>query len=165
MGTLEHDTPGGRGAFRSTGSTKAFTLIEAIAVLVLLGLLAAAAISSAPRSSAGVVTESDQLAAHLRYAQTRALADVEPWRLEFLNSSTYQIGPVNGSPVRIPGAPGETRNLGSGVTVSGPGEIRFDMWGRPVDGDGNLSSTINLTLADGSQTATISVTSGTGLIR
>src|SRR5690606_25506450 len=144
-----------------------FTLIEILAVFALLGILAAVALSSQNRSSAPVAAEAAQLAAHLRYTQTRALADIVPWRLEFPNSTSYRISRVGDSPVRLPGTPQTTRVFPSGITlVAAPAEVRFDSWGRPVTSANTpIASDFSLTLTDGENQFAIPISAGTGLIR
>lgn len=144
-----------------------FTLIEILSVLALLGILAAVALFSQNRSSAPVAAEAAQLAAHLRYTQTRALADIAPWRLEFPNSSSYRISRPDGTPVRLPGDTQTVRSFPAGITlVASPTEVRFDSWGRPVTAaEAVIGTDITLTLTDGETQIAIPISAGTGLIR
>lgn len=143
-----------------------FSLVEVIAVIAVLGILAAVVVSVAIRPATGLVGEADQLAAHLRYVQSRALADVQPWRLEFVGSTAYRLGRVGDAWIRIPATDSTQRSLTAGVTVSGASEVRFDPWGRPTDSGGSpLGSDLVLTLTEGAQSRTVVVTAATGLIR
>jgi MSHA pilin protein MshC len=147
-----------------------FTIIEIVAVLILLGVLAVGAVSVLPQSNAALATEADQLASHLRYAQIRAQADTYQWRLVFTNAQTYQLGPVvvpgaGFTPAIIPGAGATQRTLTPGVTTTAGTVIRFDSWGRPMNDAGALlGADQTITLTQGGQTATVTIRSGTGLI-
>jgi prepilin-type N-terminal cleavage/methylation domain-containing protein len=152
--------------FRSE-SSRGFTLIEVLAVLVVLAVLATAVLVSQNRSNAAVISEAEQLAAHLRYTQIRALADVDPWSLTFTGGNSYRISRINGSPVRIPGEAGISRSLPEDISLAFPSaEIRFDPWGRPVStANVPLPTNISLTLTDGTNQMTVTIAAGTGLIR
>ncbi|HDQ04585.1 MAG TPA: type II secretion system protein [Deltaproteobacteria bacterium] len=54
-------------------SQKGFTFLELIAVLIILGILAAVAVTRATNFDVEVVTGADTLKSHLRYAQTMAM--------------------------------------------------------------------------------------------
>jgi len=147
-----------------------FTIIEIVAVLLLLGVLAAGAVSVLPRSDAGLITEADRLGTHLRYAQIRALADTYQWRLAFIDAQTYQLGPVvvpgaGFAPAIVPGTGATQRTLTAGVTTSPATVIRFDSWGRPLSDAGiPLGANQTITLTEGGRNATITIRAGTGLI-
>ncbi len=54
-------------------SQKGFTFLELIAVLIVLAIMTAVAVSRATNNDAEVVTGADTLKAHIRYAQTMAM--------------------------------------------------------------------------------------------
>jgi MSHA pilin protein MshC len=54
-------------------SQKGFTLLEIIAILVVIGILTAVAVSRINNFDAEVISGADTLKAHLRYAQTMAM--------------------------------------------------------------------------------------------
>ena len=66
-----------------------FSLIEAVAVLALLGILGIALIGRWSTFNAGAVTEADALKAALRYAQTRAMADISTWGISIDSAASY----------------------------------------------------------------------------
>ena len=149
-----------------------FTLIEIMATLILLGVLAVGAVSVLPGSNVSLVTEADRLSSHLRYAQIRAQADTYQWRLWFEDSTTtYKIGPVVvpgagfGLGDIIPGTGGaRERTLTNGVTTVSGTTIHFDSWGRPVSDAGALLPEQTITLSRAGQTRDIKIKAGTGLI-
>jgi len=141
-------------------------MIEIIAVLAVLGIVAAVVVTAITRPPMALASEADTLAAHLRYAHARALADVQPWRVRFLSATSYELGPVGAAAVRLPATDVTSRSFSGGVSVSGATEVRFDEWGRPVDtGNSPLGADRVLTLSDSSGNRTVTVTAGTGLIR
>ena len=137
-----------------------FTLVEAVATLVLLGILGGGVVSVLPGSNVTLTAEADRLSSHLRYAQIRAQADSYQWRVVFTNTTSYQIGPV------IPGAGAMEGNLAEGVTTPAGTVIRFDSWGRPWSDAGTLlGADQTIILTDGARNQSITILAGTGLIQ
>ncbi|MFW2384990.1 MAG: pilus assembly FimT family protein [Akkermansiaceae bacterium] len=149
---------------------RGFTLLETLAVFILVGVLAGVMFQLTARMEVGLASEVEQLESHLRYTQARAQADIHPWRLVWMNDDTYQLGPVitpgaGFTPSPIPGADGMQGVLQSQVTADGPLLVQFDSWGRPTDEAGEiLSVDQTVTLMQGSQTKTITIISETGQI-
>ncbi|BCX46864.1 S23 ribosomal protein [Haloferula helveola] len=147
-----------------------FSLIEIIAVLILLGILAVIAASVLPRSNASLATQANQLSANLRYAQIRAQADTYQWRLVFTDATTYQIGQVivpgaGFKPAVVPGTSTTQGTLTDGVTAPAGTAIRFDSWGRPLNDAGALlASDQTITLTQGSLSESVVIRANTGFI-
>jgi prepilin-type N-terminal cleavage/methylation domain-containing protein len=147
-----------------------FTLIEVVATLILLGILALGVVSVLPSSNVTLATEADRLSSHLRYAQIRAQADTYQWRLVFTDTTTYQIGPVvvpgeGFTPGIVPGTGAMERTLTEGVTASAGTAIRFDSWGRPLSDTGVLlDADQTITLTEGARNQSITILAETGLI-
>lgn len=155
----------GQSALPGRPALKAFTLIEVLAVLLLLAIIATVLLFSIPPSSGPVVVEADRVATHLRHVQLRALSDVDPWQIEFSGTS-YRAGRIGGGWERLPGEPGTVVTLPPGLTVSGPATIRFDPWGRPVDASGAaLPADLVVKVGDSTYTATRTIARRTGLVR
>jgi hypothetical protein len=134
-------------------------LIEAVAVLVIIGVLAAVVVARTGSTGAGLVVEQDILKAHLRYAQGLAMANnTAVWSVQ-VNAGGYTLrrdGAV--SPIAWPDAASATRNFAGGVSViQGAGEIVFDALGAPA-------MTHVIRLGDGDAERTVTVTGFTGLI-
>jgi len=147
-----------------------FTLIEVVATLALLGIIAVGVVSRLPSSNLNLVTEADRMGSHLRYAQIRAQADTYQWRLVFADTTTYQIGPVvlpgeGFTPGIVPGTGALQGTLSGGVTAAAGTVIHFDSWGRPSSDAGvPLESDQTITLTDGTRSQGITLLAGTGLI-
>lgn len=138
---------------------RGFTLIEIIAVLVLMGVVAAMAVSrslngTAEAEVAGAV---EVVKNHLRYAQTRAMnADVS-WGILF-NGSTYTLQDTDTPTPNTATLPGD---LPQGMTfVASVNPVMFEKrWGSP----GNTTITVTVSKG-GVSPRTITVTRKTGFI-
>lgn len=168
---------------------KAFTLIELVFVLVIIGVLATAIL---PRTKTNPTQEGAiKLASHIRYTQHLALSDdtysskskwyQHRWQIVF-NDNKYSI--VNeGTYAKIPGKKmrelkdislkGLTINLSAGCV--GKEIISFDYLGRPLVGDLNddtkpymsdelLTSKCDITVTDGKTDSVISISPETGYV-
>ena len=155
-----------------------FTLVEIIAVLMLLGIISAIAVSKIGKihSATDLVTETEILKNNLRFAQVRAMNSTydDIWRISFTSTGyvMQQYDSAAGTwnnkimPSEMEGA-SDTRTFPSGVSVSsGPSAVRFDSWGIPVQADFMTPEAADITiiLTDGTQTRTITVTENTGYI-
>ena len=110
-----------------------FSLLEVVAVLLLIGILAVAAAVKYGKSGTRAIAEADGLRSVLRYAQSRAMADVYTWGVSF-TATSYSLFSNNPSQTghAIPGQGSNTHALASGVTLSGTSPIIFDWRGQPV---------------------------------
>jgi len=144
---------------RKHKETAGFTLIEVIAALLLLSVVAALVVPRMLETSAGVIAEADRMRANLRYAQSLAMAaNTADWAVR-IDSGSYQLL-RNGEPSPIGWADGSgsVRVMSSGVQVSGgTGTLALDTMGAP-------SSTYTIQLTDGARLETVTVTGFTGLI-
>ncbi|MFZ5812527.1 MAG: pilus assembly FimT family protein [Thermodesulfobacteriota bacterium] len=113
-----------------------FTLLEAVAALILLGILAAVAVAMYDDGNADAVAEAETFKSHLRYAQIRAMGDIHTWTIT-VGGGSYVLSTTNpsiGTPV-LPGESGATHTVRDGVSVSG-GTFTFDWRGRATTGGG-----------------------------
>ena len=135
-----------------------FTLVEAIAVLLLLGVLVLIMTSTSFNSSADLVAEVDQLRGHLRFVQSLAMANnVDSWGIA-VSAGGYTLR-KNGSvaPIDLPGLGTATHVFTAGVSViGGTGVVAFDEFGRPV------GAAVTITLSDGTHTRVIIMDAETG---
>lgn len=133
------------------GRDKGFTLIEIIAVLLLIGVVSAVLLSGGLGSDANENTAADVLKSHLRYAQSRSMNGDMSWGIQFNGGSYSLIRDVTGLPVTVtlPGESQTTITLPSTAT----GTVSFDSWGKP-------SGPASITLVS----RTITITPDTGFI-
>ena len=141
---------------RSSG----FTLMEVIVVIILLGILAVVAIVRFTDAGSEDIAAANTLKTHLRYAQIRAMGDIEWWGIDIESNKYTLIREAGG----VPNLPGENKAYLDSIPVdiSPIVTIRFSPGrGQPID----ASQTVIETKQDitvGSQT--ISITPETGFI-
>ncbi|MDA8088168.1 MAG: type II secretion system protein [Nitrospiraceae bacterium] len=149
---------------QASDDNRGFTMIEMIAVLVIIGILAAVAISRAMGTSEySLASESGILKNNLRFAQIKAMGDIAPdtWGIHVSSGSYTLVCTGANCPAATPDLPGDnspTHTFAGGVTAS-PAAVNFDTWGSP----GGSAATITLT--GGSQTAAVTVTANTGFVK
>ena len=139
-----------------------FTMIEIIAVLLIIGILSAVALTRFyGTSAADLASQLEVVKSHLRYAQTRAMNTDSVWGINLNSTTTYYLFKGIGSttPILIPGENSATVDLNakkSKLTISPPtgGGVAFDSHGSPG------LSTITIATSGGS----ITVTQNTGFI-
>lgn len=136
-----------------------FTLIEVIAILTIIGIISAVAITKlSSTASYSVMSEADIVKSHLRYAQLRAMSDEVPWGISFTAGSYTLLKNGVTATTNLPNENSATHNLQGVVTItSGAGTtVSYDNWGSP----GNANKVIIL-----SGSETITVTKNTGFIQ
>jgi prepilin-type N-terminal cleavage/methylation domain-containing protein len=138
-----------------------FTMVEAIAVLLIIGILAAVVASQiGDTSSYDLSSQMEVVKGHLRLAQSRAMGSGTPWGINFDSATTYYLfqGAGSTTPVQLLGEDGATVSLTakkSGLTITSAAQrITFDAYGSPG------ASTITVTTLGGN----ITVTQNTGFI-
>ena len=141
---------------------KGFTMIEVIAVLLLIGIISTVAISRYSSTNPfKLLKETETFKGHLRHARVRSMGDSVSWGLN-ISSGSYFLE-KNGSiaSFNLPGENSPTHNFSDGVTVAaGAGSVvSFDEWGSP----GAVDITIVMVL--GTETRTIMVSQNTGAIQ
>jgi prepilin-type N-terminal cleavage/methylation domain-containing protein len=124
------------------GNNKGFTLIEIIAVLVILAIVSAVVISRGTASDAAKLqAEVDTLKGHLRYAQALAMNDIYPvkWGIHVDSTAkSYTLvkdPPGTGneanflSPINLPNESSTTHSFTpiTATTIN----VFFDDWGSP----------------------------------
>ncbi|MCX5846988.1 MAG: prepilin-type N-terminal cleavage/methylation domain-containing protein [Deltaproteobacteria bacterium] len=158
---------------RLASNNQGFTMIEIVAVLVVLLIVSTVVMSRYTTTGTNeLIVETDGLKASLRYVQIQALNDdTTTWGIHIPDDSSYILY-KNGSaasvmiPVKIPDPvkdppPNNTHRLqGNTRITSGVGTtVTFDKWGSPG------TTTISITLAQGTETSTITITRNTGFIQ
>jgi prepilin-type N-terminal cleavage/methylation domain-containing protein len=135
-----------------------FTLLELVIVLMLLSLLTFSVVVNS-ETNASVAAEADMLRAHLRFAQSLAIANnTADWSVLFEGQSYTLRRDGATSPVPWPGENGATHVLPNDVNlIGGVGELIFDVWGAPA-------ADYTITLSDGTRQEQVVVLGLTGLI-
>ena len=138
-----------------------FTLIEIIAVLIVIGILASVtAVIFSSMDEHNLATEVEILKSHLRFAQSRAMSDNVSWGIAFSgNSYTLQRNGIM-STSNLPNDNSSTHILKGEVTVNSTSAVTFDQFGSLIP----LDTGINIILSDDDNSHTITVTPNTGFI-
>lgn len=139
-----------------------FTLIEVIAVLLLIGLFSTVALSRySSTNSIKLVKETEILKNHLRHARSRSMGDEVQWDIK-ISTGSYTLE-KNGitSAINLPGEDSPVHSFSNGVTVTtGNGStVSFDKWGSPGPAD------IDIVLAMGAESRSITISKNTGFIK
>ncbi len=127
---------------------KGFTLIELIAVLVVVGVLVAAAtVKFTSTSTISLRAAAEMIQADIRYTQAEAMATNAARSINFVaGNNNYMVG-------------SETRDLPSGVTIATGRLFTFDSLGEPTAGGGQ-----SVSVSDGTNTNSITVIDYTGKV-
>lgn len=143
-------------------NNKGFTLIEVIAVLIVLGIVSAVVISRVSGiDEAKLQAEIDTLKGHLRYAQSLAMNEIPPvkWGVQ-INAATFTLvrnetgdDVTFDSPYNLPNESSATHTFENGISASAA-TVLFDEWGSPG------ATSITVTMGGKS----ITITANTGFI-
>ena len=147
-----------------------FTLIELVMVILLIGILSVMVVPNWTASTLGIEFESRHILDDIRYAQSMSLATGQRYRFVKVSSTTYGIYNEAGAAVTMPNG-ATTITLTNGVSISSMSNlpsslVAFDSLGAPyttssIPGTA-LASTAVISLTNGTQSATVSITPSTG---
>lgn len=145
-----------------------FTLIEVVAVLIILGIIATISVMRFSETNAKAVAEADSLASAIRYAQARAMSDINLWGVQ-VNAADYRIRKHATDDTEtdeiMPGE-GTEHVFESPVTATGgTGTYWFDYRGRPVDSTGAAIGSDQIITLDGEPDVTVTITRETGFVQ
>ncbi len=168
---------------------KGFTLIEVVAVLIVLSILAAVAVTVMGNDSARLAAQTEALKANIRYSQALSMTTGRCWgirmnetngRYWIFNCDDPANCPWDSNRVCPPGmeCDGLSRfRMGEdfGVSLSFPGEgnsrtLSFDDFGRPFWDSSTealqtlLASDLTLTLTDSPNSTSIIIRAETGFV-
>jgi MSHA pilin protein MshC len=144
--------------------SQGFTLIEIVAVLVVISILVAVAASRVGTitDTADNTSAASTLRSHLRYAQIRALNTQGVWGVN-CSGSSYSLYRWDGAAAITTAFPGEENNtvaFPNGISINST--ISFDDWGRPHNNQAATGNSVSVNLSVGGET--ITVTQETGYI-
>ncbi|MEI6313296.1 MAG: type II secretion system protein [Syntrophus sp. (in: bacteria)] len=154
--------------FREDG----FTMMETIAVLLIIGIIAAVVVSRMGDTRAyDLASQLEVLKGHLRYAQSRAMSSSSYWGINFDSTTTYYLfqGVGSTTPVLLPGEDNTTVSMtakSSDLTITPPtgGRITFDGYGSPCAASGTPPASLTADVTITTNGGNITVTKNTGFI-
>ncbi len=141
---------------------RGFTLIELVAVLLILGVLGSGIMLRWAPGDQSLSAQADLFARNLRHAQAMAMARGVALVLDVKTASNYAI--TDGT-ATIRDSAGALQNftLDNGVTLS-VSNLRFDSLGRPLNGGSLMSAAQSWTLSGESSTETVQIQPLTGFV-
>lgn len=141
-----------------------FTVVELVIVIVIASILAVVAYSVWSTSTFTLSGHANVIAADIRHTRDLSVTKNESYRINFNNSTYYQVQDETGTPIILVGNDSTDISLPSGYTISTPGTLMFDGKGVPYLNSVKLSGaqSITLSMSDGSKNITI--TPETGLV-
>ncbi len=142
-----------------------FTLIELVAVLVIMAALGTMAMPRFALNDATVPAQADQLGRAIRHAQAMAMSQGRALTLDIQSATRYAITDgASATPLPGTSSEGQRYTLINGVTLSGA-DLEFDSLGRPLNGTTLADVTQAWTLTGtGGNTAGVSVQPVTGFV-
>jgi MSHA pilin protein MshC len=162
-------------ACKTRHNDRGFTMIEMVMVLIVMAIVGTVIVSRGMTSDNELMAQTEILKSHLRHAQIKAMNETTvPWGIHIPGAGSYILYRNNAvAPDILPGEkPGaspapQTHTLPATVTITGGTgtTYNFNDWGKPVDAaDTEITSNQTITLAQGTQTSTITITRNTGYI-
>lgn len=142
-------------------NNRGFTLIEVIAVLITIGIIAVVIVSRGSSTSTySVKSVAAALKSHIRYAQTMAMSTNSIWGINVSDNKHYSLfRGTTATTVILPGADSNPVELGAKEPSLSIGTVSFDGKGSPVAG-----YTPSFTVSMDGETEAINITQNTGFI-
>ncbi len=143
-----------------------FTMIEMVAVIVVVAVLAATAVMRFPSTQSFQAEGFSGVFLHdLRLTSVLSMSQNQRYRI-VIGSASYQIQNEQGTPITHPETGTSAISYPAGVTITPAMTLIFDSLGAPYNGNGvALSSTQSFAVTAGTLTKTVSVTPQTGLVQ
>jgi len=142
-----------------------FTVIELVAVMVIIATLGALAIPRFAHNDATVPAQADQLGRAIRHAQAMAMSQGQAFTVDVQSAASYAITDgATTTPVRDAAGEEQTYTLINAVTLAGA-DVEFDSLGRPLNGAALASTTQSWTLTGpGGNIAVVNMQPVTGFV-
>ena len=152
-------------------SNSGFTLIEAIVVLLIIGIISAFIASQVIVGDTELSGQIEALKTQIRYAQGLSMNTESVWGIH-RSGNTYWLFKDGNKDNRVL-LPGEEDNVidltEKGMTLSGFTDLSFNSWGIPHSDESasdtnRISSPLSVTLSAGGKNKSLLITPNTGFI-
>ena len=125
-----------------TQKNAGFTLVEFIAVLMIMGILSVIIVSRWTLSDTELIGQIEVIKSHLRYAQFRAMSSSSNWYVHFETTpAQYTLYKAGDGSKYFPGETDYNMALESGISLSVETYVLFDDLGRPYPNNTGASGT------------------------
>jgi type II secretory pathway pseudopilin PulG len=148
-----------------------FTLLEAIVVFLIVGIVGAAVAARMVISNPDLAAQTEVTKTHIRYAQIQAMNSDMVWGIHCEGTSYWLFKDSNkANKVLLPGEDSDTVDLSAkDLTMAGFTDLSFNSWGTPHTDEGaldanKLSAVLNITISSGEENEQITITPNTGFI-
>jgi prepilin-type N-terminal cleavage/methylation domain-containing protein len=139
------------GHLRQLGATSqaaGFTLIELVAVMLIVATLSVLLLPRFLHREATEPAQADQLGRVLRHAQALAMTQGRALTLDVISPTAYAI--TDGvSAIHDPAGELQSYSLQNGVLITAGADVKFDSLGRPVSGVSLITTPQTWTLSGG----------------
>lgn len=138
------------------GTCQGFTMIEVLAVLLVLAVVMTVILSRTPPVEREAYAQAAMLRSHLRFAQALAMSHpASRWGVSLTPEAYTLLENDRPADIPFPNDHAATHRLPDGVRITGGiGEVQFDPWGSPG------TETVTITL----NTETVTIAGVTGFI-
>jgi len=148
-----------------------FTLIEFVAVIVLVGIISAFAVSRFYFTDSNLEAQTEAIKVYLRYAQVRSMNTESVWGVscDGTNLCLYRDGNINNK-VLLAGEDGVDVDLAEKGISMAEFTVSFDSWGKPCTDQAAQTEqieeprTLTVHSVSGSESINITITKNTGFI-
>ena len=157
----------------SIKNNSGFTLIEVIAIVIVMGIVTAFAVGRVADNKPELIAQTQVLKIHLRYAQSRAMNSNDNYGIE-TDGNIYWLFRYNltSGDVRV-NFPGEQLDhidlsaIGLTLSMDDGNIVSFDSKGIPYTDNSGAIQTVDriLTLSTGTDSESIIITKNTGFIQ
>ena len=148
-----------------------FTLVELLAVIVVLSTISAVAVSHFYFSDSNLEAQTEAIKVYLRYAQVRSMNTESVWGINCAENVLYlyRYDPDTESEIKVllPGEDGVDVDLAERGLSMDPFTVSFNSWGKPCTdeaGQAQQTENIDLTVSSDSESRNITITKNTGFI-
>lgn len=150
---------------------RGFTLLEAIVVLIIVGIVGAAVAARMVITNPELTAQTEVAKTHFRYAQIQAMNSDMVWGIHCDGTSYWLFKDGSKSnKVLLPGEDRDTVDLSSkNLNMAGFTDLSFNSWGIPHIGEGaleanKLSTPLSVTISSEERSTRIVITPNTGFI-